>query len=169
MRKMREALEARRAAEEAAARAAEEARKKEEEEIRAAEEAERLKKEEAERRKEAKKAHREQLKREGKLLTGAALLASLAASCFLYCFLRAFLSAIYLPRSFIAHGCGPPCFLCCIFRVHVVSLPWVSHWRRSLADGCAPCGVVSCTWYVIIQNSHSPAGKAQAEAERMAD
>lgn len=72
VRKVKEALEAKRKAEEEAVRLAEEQRLREEEEERRREEEEARKKEEAERRKAEKAARRDQLKREGKLLTGKA-------------------------------------------------------------------------------------------------
>ena len=72
VRRMQEALEAKRIADEEAARLAEETRIREEEEERLREEEETRKKEEAEKRKADKAARREQLKKEGKLLTGKA-------------------------------------------------------------------------------------------------
>jgi translation initiation factor 5B len=72
VRRMQEAIEAKRRAEEEAARLEEEQRLKEEEEERLRLEEEERKKEEAERRKAEKAAKREQLRREGKLLTGKA-------------------------------------------------------------------------------------------------
>eukprot|EP00798_Chlamydomonas_sp_ICE-L_P031196 gene31196-6343_t len=72
VRRLRETLEAGRAAEEAAQKAHAEAARAEEEEIARLEEEERVKNEDREKKKAAQKARRDQLKKEGKLLTGKA-------------------------------------------------------------------------------------------------
>ncbi|GAB4816828.1 hypothetical protein N2152v2_003874 [Parachlorella kessleri] len=72
VRRMQEALEAQRRAQEEAERLAEEQRRREEEEERQREEEEQRKAEEAERRRKEKAERRAQLKKEGKLLTGKA-------------------------------------------------------------------------------------------------